>query len=191
MGRNRKFDEATVLSRALDVFWQRGFEGASVTEICEATGLNPGSLYALHENKYGLYLAAMRRYLEDVVEEGCGQIEASPSGVAGIRGYFDYVAEGIVEGKRRWGCMGTNGFIEMGSRDAEVQAVMAAHFERLRGAFQEALERDGVANAPSLAGYLVCVAQGMNVLARTGPDRAALDAIIDTAFTAIPGSPRA
>lgn len=185
MGRHRQFDEKTVLMRAMDVFWQRGFEGAGITDICEATGLQPGSLYGVYASKRGLYLAALRRYLDDVLDEGSARIETGPSGLAGIRDYFGHVADGILGGKRRWGCLGTNGFMEMGARDPDVQAIMSAHFERLRGNFQGALERDGVADAENAARYLVCVAQGLNVMARTAPDRQALDAIVERALAGL------
>lgn len=185
MGRHRQFDEKTVLMRAMEVFWQRGFEGAGITEICQATGLQPGSLYSVYTSKRGLYLAALRRYLEDVLDEGSAHIEASPSGIGGIRHYFGNVADSILRGKRRWGCLGTNGFMEMGPRDPDVQEIVAAHFERLRGNFQRALERDGAPDAEDAARYLVCVAQGLNVIARTAPDQAALDAILERALGGI------
>lgn len=185
MGRHRQFDEKTVLMRAMEVFWQRGFEGAGITEICQATGLQPGSLYSVYTSKRGLYLAALRRYLEDVLDEGSAHIEASPSGIGGIRHYFGNVADSILRGKRRWGCLGTNGFMEMGPRDPDVQEIMAAHFERLRDNFQRALERDGAPDAEDAARYLVCVAQGLNVIARTAPDQAALDAILERALGGI------
>ena len=185
MGRHRQFDEKTVLMCAMDVFWQRGFEGTAITEISKATGLQPGSLYGVYANKRGLYLAALRQYLEDVVADGTARIEANASGIGGVRDYFGGVVEEIIEGKRRWGCLGTNGFMEMGTRDPGVQKIMVAHFERLRRSFQQALERDGVGDAENAARYLVCIAQGLNVLARTAPDRAALDAILDRTFASI------
>jgi TetR/AcrR family transcriptional repressor of nem operon len=186
MGRNRKFDEREVLFQAMDVFWRRGFEGASISEICEKTGLNPGSLYALHGNKRDLFVAAMRQYLDDVLEDGKSWIAANPSGVGGIRNYFENVSLAIVCGKRRWGCLGTNAFMELGAKDPEVQDIMTAHFERLYGSFREALERDGAEDSEGTARYLVCVAQGMNVLARTGPDKEALDTIIRMTFSSLP-----
>lgn len=185
MGRHRQFDERTVLMCAMDVFWKHGFEGTSITEISKATGLQPGSLYGAYGSKRELYLAALRHYLEDVVAGGTARIEANTSGIGGVRDYFGSVAEEIVEGKRRWGCLGTNGFMEMGTRDPDVEQIMGAHFERLRRTFQQALERDGVGDSENDARYLVCVAQGLNVLARTAPDRAALHAILDRAFGSI------
>lgn len=187
MARHREFDEEVALAGALDVFWKRGYTAASMQELCEAMGLNPGSVYAAYGSKRDLFLLAMRRYINDVTREGIGQIEKGASGLAGIRAYFDYMIEGIVAGRRQWGCLGTNAFMELGDRDDLVQQIMGEHFQRLEDAFRRALERDsggghGGQKPADLARYLVCVAQGLNVIARTSPDRARLEGIVAAAL---------
>ncbi|GAB5469327.1 MAG: TetR/AcrR family transcriptional regulator [Rhodospirillales bacterium] len=191
MGRPREFDEAEALVAAMDVFWRRGYTSAGMQELCGAMGLNPGSLYAAFGSKQDLFIAAVRRYLDEVIEEGIGVIAAAPSGLEGIRTYFDYIVQGIETGRRRQGCLGTNSFMEVGARDAAVREMMTDHFGLLESAFRRALDRDGVADAAAQARYLVCVAQGLNVLARTAPDRAALDAIVAAALTPLLARERA
>ncbi|MBA5779182.1 TetR/AcrR family transcriptional regulator [Stappia sp. F7233] len=189
MARHREFDEEVALAGALNVFWKRGYTAASMQELCEAMGLNPGSVYAAYGSKHDLFLLAMRRYISDVTREGIGRIEKSASGIGGIRAYFDYLIDGIVAGRRQWGCLGTNAFMELGERDDLVQQIMAEHFLRLEDAFRRALERDpGLVHLGQkpvdLARYLVCVAQGLNVIARTSPDRARLEGIVSAALSA-------
>ncbi|NRG19627.1 TetR/AcrR family transcriptional regulator [Rhizobiales bacterium] len=187
MARHREFDEEKALAGALEVFWQRGYSAAGMQELCAAMGLNPGSVYGAYGNKHDLFIAAMRRYLEDVTREGIDRIAAAPTGREGIRSYFDYLTEGIVSGRRQWGCLGTNAFMEMADRDDTVQTIMKEHFDKLEVAFREALERDR-ADLPcrlepvDFARYLVCVAQGLNVLSKTAPDRQKLNGIVDAAM---------
>ncbi|MXN65947.1 TetR family transcriptional regulator [Stappia sp. GBMRC 2046] len=190
MARHREFDEEEALAGALEVFWQRGFTGAGMQEICAAMGLNPGSVYAAYGNKRDLFLAAIGLYLDDVTREGIDLIAAAPSGREGIRAYFDYLMDGIVAGRRQWGCFGTNSFMELADRDDAVQAIMKEHFDKLEAAFRKALERDraslpGHLEPADFARYLVCVAQGLNVLAKTAPDRRALQGIVDAAMLPI------
>lgn len=45
MARPRSFDTEDVLDRAMELFWRKGYEAATVQELTEATGLKPGSLY--------------------------------------------------------------------------------------------------------------------------------------------------
>jgi AcrR family transcriptional regulator len=64
MGRNRSFDEADVITRASAAFLRSGYEGTSVEELVEATGLHRGSLYQAFGSKRGLYVACLRGALD-------------------------------------------------------------------------------------------------------------------------------
>ena len=62
IGRPRAFDMDQALNRALDVFWRKGYEGASICDLTAAMGINPPSLYAAFGNKEGLFRQALDRY---------------------------------------------------------------------------------------------------------------------------------
>ena len=64
MGRHREFDVETVLDAALCVFWRKGYEGASLSDLTRAMGINPPSLYAAFGNKEGLFRKVLDRYNE-------------------------------------------------------------------------------------------------------------------------------
>src|SRR5207248_10400802 len=61
-GRTRQFDVDEALDRALDVFWARGYEGATLPELTRAMGVNRPSLYAAFGNKEQLFRKALERY---------------------------------------------------------------------------------------------------------------------------------
>jgi AcrR family transcriptional regulator len=62
MGRPRQFDEDDVLGRALQVFWEKGFDAASLADLQRATGLTKSSLYKAFESKEGLFRRVLERY---------------------------------------------------------------------------------------------------------------------------------
>ena len=64
LGRPRAFDRDQALERALDLFWRNGYEGASLSDLTEAMGINPPSLYAAFGNKEELFCKALDRYVE-------------------------------------------------------------------------------------------------------------------------------
>jgi AcrR family transcriptional regulator len=64
IGRPRAFDMDQALDRALDVFWRKGYEGATLCDLTAAMGINPPSLYAAFGNKEGLFRKALDRYGE-------------------------------------------------------------------------------------------------------------------------------
>src|SRR5579872_5952299 len=64
VGRPRSFDAEQALDRALEVFWQKGYEGASLTNLTKAMGIERPSLYAAFGDKESLFRQALDRYSE-------------------------------------------------------------------------------------------------------------------------------
>ena len=62
VGRPREFDAEEALAQIMDVFWAKGFEGASMSDLVTATGLKKGSLYAAFGDKRAMYLKALALY---------------------------------------------------------------------------------------------------------------------------------
>jgi len=87
MARPREFDETKALDQALTVFWSKGFDGASITDLTEATGLARASLYAAFGDKEGLFRAAVQRYLTKIAAMVPAP-SAAPSGAAWLRTFF-------------------------------------------------------------------------------------------------------
>src|SRR5205809_2994773 len=63
-GRPRAFDLDQALDQALEVFWKKGYEGASLPDLTKAMGINRPSLYAAFGNKEALFRKALDRYNE-------------------------------------------------------------------------------------------------------------------------------
>jgi len=185
MGRHREFDIDQVLDEAMSVFWRDGYSGAAIGDVCTAMGLKPGSVYLTFGNKRGLFLAVVQRYLVQVNQPGMDKMAAQTSGVQGIRAYFEHVIDGIQNGNRRWGCLGTNAFVELSESDEDIAQIMTAHIARLTEAFEDALNRDGVENAAAWAQHLICLAQGLNVLAKIKSNAAVLPSIVETTIMAL------
>src|SRR6201995_4973571 len=65
VGRPREFDVEEALSAALKVFWRKGYEGASLTDLTEAMGITRPSLYCAFGNKEALFRKALDLYERD------------------------------------------------------------------------------------------------------------------------------
>jgi TetR/AcrR family transcriptional repressor of nem operon len=191
MPRLREFDTNAAIDRAVETFWQHGYDGTGMEDLRASMDLHSGSIYAAFGDKRGLFLAAMDRYIDTVSREAIERIGGAASGMAGIRAYFDYLIDAIVGGKRRWGCLITNAVAELAQRDPEIAAKIAVHLGRVDAAFQSALARARSEGAlardvgPEKSVYLLCVLQGLNVLAKTQPPRKVLREIVDTALSGL------
>ncbi|MEO8003747.1 MAG: TetR/AcrR family transcriptional regulator [Betaproteobacteria bacterium] len=179
------------IDRAVETFWQHGYDGTGMQDLRASMDLHSGSIYAAFGDKRGLFLAAMDRYIDTVSREAIERIGGASSGLAGIRAYFDYLIEAIIDGKRRWGCLITNAVTELAQRDPEIAAKIAVHLGRVDAAFQSALARARAEGSlakdvgPEKSVYLLCVLQGLNVLAKTQPPRKVLREIVDTALASL------
>ncbi|GGF47528.1 TetR family transcriptional regulator [Aliidongia dinghuensis] len=195
MGRVRTFDLEERLDRAVDAFWEHGFEGSALTALCKTMGLFPGSLYGTYGDKRRLYVLAIDRYMSTVSAEAVEILGRDASGLGALRAYFSKLIDGMVDGKRQWGCLITNTIVELAQRDAEVKAKVDLHLARLETALAGAIARArqaGEIPAAIRAGtpledaaFLVCVVQGLNVLAKTRPSRQRLEMVAATALAAL------
>lgn len=195
VGRTRGFDTGEALDVALEMFWRQGYDGTPVQALCRAMELQPGSVYAAFGSKRDLFVAAVRRYTETVSAEAVDRVNSAPSGLQGLREYFAYLVDAMVDGKRAWGCLVTNSLVEFAARDPELAGMFQLHLARLQTSFAAALARaraDGELRpgaGPEAAGMLVAVVQGMNVMAKSRPGRKALQDVVDAALAGLAAPP--
>jgi TetR/AcrR family transcriptional repressor of nem operon len=192
VGRTRGFEADDALDAALVTFWQSGFEATTMQALCRAMAVQPGSLYAAFGGKRDLFVAALRRYAQTVSVDAIHRITSAPTGLQGLRDYFAYLVEAMVDGNRRWGCLLTNSLVEFAARDPELAAIVTGHLANLQAAFAAALTRSAAAgelrpgvDPDQAAALLVAVVQGMNVLAKSQPGREPLRAVADAALAGL------
>jgi TetR/AcrR family transcriptional repressor of nem operon len=182
MARPREFDEEMVLGRALEVFHAKGFDGATLDELEQATGLGRGSLYGAFGDKRALFLKALALYLDTALRERVAGLQCPDAGRAEIVALFRGVARDALGDRDRKGCMVTNCSIELADRDPNFACQAARSldlFERsFAGAIRQAQARGELAagrDPVRLARFLTVCMEGMLVLARVRPDAAWLD----------------
>ncbi len=196
IGRPRGFDMDEALNRALDVFWRKGYEGASVSDLTAAMGINPPSLYAAFGNKEGLFCKALDRYVErhdDVLREALAQ----PKARDGVATLLRKSIEGLTDKSSPPGCLLVQGIAGCGDdaqciRDALAKRRAANERlirERLKRAKAEG-ELAASADPAALARFVSTVMQGMAVQAAGGASRKELEAVAATAMAAWPAKRR-
>lgn len=193
-GRPRSFDRDEALRRAMMLFWERGFQATSMSELTAAMGINAPSLYAAFGSKDALYREAMALYEEgDGVELG-RQIAEAPSAKAAIEAYLMRSAALFTRPGKPAGCMvvlsvvhgaGTSPRTGDALREARADA-QAAIEARLRRAV-EAKELPATCDAAAISSFYVTVQQGMSIRARDGATRPELEAIAQAAMAAWDG----
>lgn len=171
-GRPRTFDPDEALHRALMVFWERGYEGASMTSLQEATGLTAPQLYRAFESKERLFEQAVRLYQD---EYGFG-IRVGVPLVEAVVEYLDRAAREFTTEPGR-GCLVSTGLLATG-QDAQAAAAIcrAERDHALAGLRQRIIDAIAQGELPAtidvegLSRTIGALIQGMSVQARDGAD---------------------
>ncbi|HKW94363.1 MAG TPA: TetR/AcrR family transcriptional regulator [Methylomirabilota bacterium] len=194
MARAKEFDRDLVLDRAMDAFWSKGYEATSIEDLVSRMRIQRGSLYGAFGDKRTLFLTALERYHQVIARELFEALEAPGSGVQAIRRFFRLRVEGSLDRRRPHGCLVTNSAVELSRRDRGAAAKIGDSLARLEAAFRRALERARAAgelgstrDLRALARFLTSSAQGLSVMAKTFPDRAILEDIVETILAVVEG----
>jgi len=173
-GRPREFDLDEALDRALEVFWRKGYEGASLPDLTKAMKINRPSLYAAFGNKEALFRKAIDRYLEDHACHLREALEAQSSREV-VERLLAGTIEVIASPRNPRGCFMVQGALACGDEAASVRREMAkrrtALQTALRDRFQRAISEGDLPrdrDASDLARYLAALTHGMAVQAAGG-----------------------
>ncbi len=193
LGRPRAFDRDVALDAAVRVFWTHGFEGASLTALTAAMGINRPSLYAAFGDKAALFREAVARYGTGpgrYVRRALGRPTAYQVAETLLRGAVANVTDPALPG----GCLWVQGALVAGEESSGIRDAMVAVRDGGTRQVRERLERarrDGDlpenADVEALTLFLVSVMNGIAVQASGGRGRDALNRVVDLALTAWPG----
>jgi AcrR family transcriptional regulator len=192
MGRARAFDADEALERAMTVFWARGYEGTSVSDLTEAMGINRPSLYATYGNKEELFRKALERYGEGPTSyerEALAQPTAREVAEGLLRGAADVQTDPDTPA----GCLATLGTTYCAEDSSPAGKILIASRVAGHAAIRARLERARAegdlpadADPKALTHYIGTVVCGMAVLAASGATRKELERVIELTMRAWP-----
>ncbi|MFE6038936.1 TetR/AcrR family transcriptional regulator [Streptomyces sp. NPDC056452] len=188
VGRPRGFDTDEALERAMLVFWEHGYEGASLATLTEAMGISTTSMYAAFGNKEELFRKALERYTEGPSAYLDRALE-EPTALATATAILTGTIRTTTGPARPHGCMGVQSALAVGDSGRAVRDLLAAWrnngCSRLRQRFQQAVDDGDLppqADPGLLARYVTTLAFGIAVQAASGVSRGELQAMADAAL---------
>ncbi len=184
MGRPREFDRDAVLQWAMQVFWAKGYEAASLDDLCDATRLSRSSLYAAFGDKRALFLETIERYGDRAVARISDAL-LRPLPIRDLLAAFlTETIDLIVAGPGRTGCFIGNCAAEVARRDRAAVASVRLNLERVEQVFRDAFERavgrgelSSSTDVDALARFFVSSTQGLRLIGKTAPNRQVLEDI--------------
>lgn len=124
MARPQEYNREDVLKSAMEVFRRQGYGATSIPNLVDATGLQPGSLYAAFGNKKGLLMEALESYSQQNLADMDASLTAHDSALESLFGFLQQTSKTCSSESGEHGCLIMNTFLEMSSQDEDVCALL-------------------------------------------------------------------
>jgi TetR/AcrR family transcriptional regulator, transcriptional repressor for nem operon len=188
MARPREFDLTAVLNASMRLFWRKGYVATSMSDIYEATGLKPGSLYQTFKDKEGLFRQAFEHYASFFRST----LPQDKAGLAAIAAWLELQAKLAIEDEERAGCLIVNTVTEREVHSPATQALAQGRLREIRDFFVKQLMiaiKDGELSpgtdvdlrADALVGAVVSIM----TLGRAGADRLTIQHVAQASLNAL------
>ena len=194
-GRPLSFDRDTALEKAMHVFWERGYEAASISDLTAAMGITPPSLYTAFGDKEKLFFEAIERYALGPGGIGRRALDEEPTAHAAIKRWLEDAADELTQPCHPAGCMVVMATTNCSVAAERVQASLAKRRaegeERVHRRIQQGIDSGELpsgTDALALANFYVTVYQGMSMQAKDGASRETLLASAAMAMRSWPAS---
>ena len=190
MARPREFDEQRALTAAMEVFWEKGYEATSLTDLTSRMGIQRPSLYAAFGDKQSLFDAALDRYAEMSYAYLRSIMDRAPGAKEAVREYFERMLDNAYADRPYAGCLCVNTMVELAPHDSRLADYTKAYLARLAELFRQKIEEsvnDGRLpaglDAEIVADTLVMAAVGLNVTLKSKPERGAVELVVKQILT--------
>lgn len=192
-GRPREFDVDEALAAALRVFWTKGYEAASLSDLTDAMGITRPSLYAAFGNKESLFRKALDLYEREKLAY-VGEALQQPTS----RGVVEQLLRGALAMQTSdcepKGCMRVIGSVSCGPEAESIRADLMARRQSSQRALCERMKRakdegdlPAGTDVDGLCAYLGAILGGMAIQAGSGASKTQLEGLVETALAMWPG----
>lgn len=175
MARTKQFDENQAIDSVMLKFWEKGYEGTSIQDLEECTGLNRTSLYNAFGNKQQVFERVMDRYKTAVLGELLESMEAAPTVKQGVLALLNTALNIHYDKSNPGGCLISLSVLESEQHDSDTREMLQQTVQELKRVLQARLnkgKKDGelsnTLDASGTATTIAATVSGMAILAKAG-----------------------
>ncbi|WP_399630894.1 TetR/AcrR family transcriptional regulator [Sporosarcina sp. SG10008] len=190
MARSKEFDVNQVLRKAMELFWQQGYEKTSMQELVDYMGIHRRSIYDTFGDKRTLFLSALSHYEELITSETKKRVGSKLLVKQGIREVFNMIIYPNLNLPK--GCLSVNAAVELSLLDEEIATKIAEMFTKTEALFYELLkhgQKNGEISKNHdpevLSLFLHNSLVGLRVLVKIEADKKKLESIVDMTLSVL------
>ncbi|MDR3614773.1 MAG: helix-turn-helix domain containing protein [Candidatus Obscuribacterales bacterium] len=176
-GRPKGFILDEALDRAVEMFWEHGYEGVDVDRIARAVNVTKPALYRAFGDKSSLLLKAVERYTITYGAPIMASFQAEPDIHKAVTGLLEATVN-LASGEARNGCMMVAAALGQSERVTEIRAYLATGLTTAADTFAKRFEKEmkagRMSRTPSAkvrGRALVDLMKGLQLRAKAGIER--------------------
>jgi TetR/AcrR family transcriptional regulator, transcriptional repressor for nem operon len=172
-----EFDPDKAIDIAMEVFWCRGYENTSMTDLLGAMDLSKSSFYQTFGNKRQIFERCLKRYADMLSKNMEKELNAADSGRRFIENLFDTIANTAQQAEGAKGCLMVNSANEFGQRDPAIAISLNEGLLLFTEIFMKAVKRaqsegeiSADADPHAIVNYLHVSVSGLRTMIKAGAD---------------------
>jgi len=189
MPRVKTFDENEVLTKAMNLFWKRGYAATSVQDLVTCLGINRASLYDTFGDKEQLFKKSFELY-RTTNKEGLIQFfKSRPYVKEGFSELFQNAIQEAITDKDRKGCFVVNTTTELIPNDENLLEILESNKKDIEIIFYEYLKKGKESgqlittqNLKSVASLFYILYNGIRVVSKVSTDKKKLNDSVNVAL---------
>lgn len=185
MARTKDFDEDEVLSKAVNLFWLKGYNATSMQDLVDGLGISRSSLYDTYGDKHTLFIKALETYQRENSGSICNIVNSDLPAKEAVRKLLEMIIGELTSDQSHKGCFMVNAEVEVAPHDPEVSKLICANDQQVEDTFYKVIkkgqENGGIKNtkdARALARFIFNTVKGIRVTAKSINDKAVFEDII-------------
>lgn len=169
----KSFDIDDAVDRATEVFWAKGYEATSLSDLLAAMGINKGSFYNAFGSKHDLFVRGLLKYGKEQNSAALAKLSALNDPVQAIQNLFDFLIEQSIIDRDKKGCLLVNTALDLPNQEPGIADIVKSSMDDIETFFRDQLNNGIKAGdipkdvcPDKTAKALLSLVVGLRVLAR-------------------------
>ncbi|MCB0704307.1 MAG: TetR/AcrR family transcriptional regulator [Saprospiraceae bacterium] len=173
MARVKTFDQEEAVKKAMDLFWEKGYESTSLVDLTQHLGIGKGSFYLTFKSKENLFNQCIERYTDSNFPFLDQALASEPDYKKGIEKLLEGYVDGLLRDEKRKGCFMANSCSLVHGDETSLAIKINEHYIRIENYFTNFLEKQGVkkAKAKSVSALIVTFLIGASHQSKINRDK--------------------